>query len=76
MTVVSYSGNAGDNAIGLIACSRHQSGSYMPWAQHRPKMDFINPVLGRPALDWMRKVTSPVQGKLMGQIMGGELLSA
>jgi len=55
MTVVSYSGNAGDNAIGLIACSRHQSGSYMPWAQHTPKMDFINPVQGGPALDWMRK---------------------
>lgn len=46
MTVVAYSGNAGDNAIGLIACSRHQSASYLPWAQHKPRMDFINPVQG------------------------------
>jgi hypothetical protein len=55
MTVVAYSGNTADHAIGLIACSRHQSGSYMPGAQHRPKMDFVNPVNGGPAIDYLRR---------------------
>jgi hypothetical protein len=55
MTVTAYSGNSGECSIGLIACSRHQSGSYMPWAQHRPKMDFVNPVDGGPAIDYLRR---------------------
>lgn len=55
MTVVSYSGNAATQAIGLIACSRHQSGSYLPGSQHTPKMDFINPVNGGPAVDYLRQ---------------------
>ncbi len=55
MSVVSYNGNAAGHTIGLIACSRHQSGSYLPGGQHKPKMDFINPVNGGPAVDWLRR---------------------
>jgi hypothetical protein len=55
MTVVSFSGDVSTQSIGLIACSRHQSGSYLPGAQHKPKVDFIVPVNGGPAVDYLRK---------------------
>jgi hypothetical protein len=55
MTVIAYSGNAGDHTIGLIACSRHQSGNYFPWAQHKPRMDFVVAVNGGPAIDYLRR---------------------
>jgi hypothetical protein len=55
MTVIAYSGSATGNAIGLIACSRHQSSGYLPGSQHRPRMDFVNPVNGGPAVDYLRR---------------------
>lgn len=55
MSVIEFSGNVGTHTIGLIACSRHQSTSMAPWAKHQPKMDFINPVNGGPAVDYLRR---------------------
>lgn len=54
MTVVLNSGSNADFSIGLIATSRHQSGSYMPWAQHQPRMDWVVAPQGGPALDYIR----------------------
>jgi hypothetical protein len=60
MAVVAYSGNATEFAIGLIACSRHQSGgmynplSYSPNARHSPRMDLISAPNGGASADWMR----------------------
>lgn len=54
MTVQAFSGDTADFTIGLIACSRHQSNSMMPWAKHQPKLDFINPVQGGPAIQYLR----------------------
>lgn len=54
MTVVLNTGLASDFTIGIIACSRHQSGSYMPWAQHRPRMDWCVAPNDGPAVDYVR----------------------
>jgi hypothetical protein len=45
MTVERNSSKANEFSIGLIACSRHQSGSYLPWAQHRPNINFASEVV-------------------------------
>ena len=55
MAVVEYNGNPSGNTIGLIACSRHQTSGFLPTSQHKPKMDFINPVRGGPAVDYLRR---------------------
>lgn len=58
MTVHANSGLRTENTIGLIACSKHQSGSYMPWAPHRPRIDFevaLNEQTRGPATDYMKR---------------------
>lgn len=57
MGVVLDSGRNAEYTIGLIACSRHQSGSYMPWAPHKPKIDFevaLKLATRGPAMEYLR----------------------
>ena len=54
MSVKSDNGNKNDYSLGLIACSRHQSNSLWPSAQHDPKLVFEVDVVDD-FLDWLKE---------------------